>query len=189
MTQDNHHTQQGRQQSPHAEFFKNIFSRPDSSRALLRQYLPEAIGKQLDFSGLRVGKDSFVDDNLKNHFADVVVSIPLLERHDTLHVYCLLEHKSAPDYLVGLQLLRYMALQWQELYKQKLLPENGKLPPIVPLVLYHGPPKWPHSCRFQDVVAQPFAGLKGYIPDFAFDLLDVREMAPAKRQDNLLARY
>jgi hypothetical protein len=50
------------------------------------------------------------------------------------YVYFLFEHKSYPDRLVALQLLRYLARFWEQQVSAGQFP----LPPIMPLVVYHG---------------------------------------------------
>ena len=36
----------------------------------------------------------------------------------------------------------YAGLLWQHLVKEKRLPPDGKLPPILPVVLYNGDRRW-----------------------------------------------
>ena len=81
---------------------------------------------------------SYLDENLTKHFSDLVLSLNLPEfkkdSYSEIKVYCLLEHKSTPESLVGLQLLRYMSLQWTDLIDNKKI-LGGKLPPILPIVI------------------------------------------------------
>jgi len=187
MTQDNHDTQQERQQSRHAQFFKKIFSRPDYARDLLRHALPAALHSQLDLDSLHMSPDTYVDETLKEHLADLVIQV-VTKSGTTCYVYLLLEHKSTPEQLVGLQLLRYMALQWHKLQQDKKLYHN-KLPPIVPLVIYQGQQPWPHSCRFQDSVDLPDDNFRAYVPDFTFGLFDTGQVNTEHLYDTLIVKY
>jgi len=71
---------------------------------------------------------SYLDENFTKHFSDLVLSLNLKGSSSKIKVYCLLEHKSTPSPLVGLQILRYMALQWTDLLDNKKI-SGSKLPP------------------------------------------------------------
>jgi predicted transposase/invertase (TIGR01784 family) len=61
------------------------------------------------------------------------------------------------------------------------------LPVIVPLVLYHGQPKWELSKNFISLFEDP-AGFEPYIPDFSFNLQDVSHMPDENIQGSPLLR-
>lgn len=66
-------------------------------------------------------------------------------------VYCLVEHKRDPEPRVALQLLGYMVRGWERLERRRR--GSAKLPPILPLVIYHGATPWtvaPHFSRLVD---------------------------------------
>ncbi|MBK5937874.1 Rpn family recombination-promoting nuclease/putative transposase [Halochromatium roseum] len=67
-----------------------------------------------------------------------------------LHVDILFEHKSQTDYWVLLQLLRYITLQGEAYRKQH--PEAKTLPPVYPLVLYHGQRRWRMPSDFHALI-------------------------------------
>jgi hypothetical protein len=70
------------------------------------------------------------------------------------------------------RLLCYMTNLWREFLEQN--PEAKRLPVILPAVLYHGRRKWnaPHSLA---EILETQEGLERYIPDFAYDLYDLRD--------------
>ena len=142
----------------------------------------------MDLDSLRLENVSYVDDNLKKHFADLVFSFMLQGAElPTARVYLLFEHKSAPEPLVGMQILRYMALQWKELYDQNMI--VGKLPPILPIVIYQGQDNWQPRGSFHDLVEMPSDSYKAYIPDFAFAFFSVRGLDAQKVQENVILRF
>ena len=59
---------------PHDKFFKETFSQTDITADFLQAYLPIAIRKKLDLTSLRREHDSYTDDQLNEHFADLVFS-------------------------------------------------------------------------------------------------------------------
>jgi hypothetical protein len=82
-------------------------------------------------------------------------------------IYLLLEHKSAPDERVALQLLRYVAQAWDRL--------PAPLPLIVPVVVYHGAAPWrvdrSLSGLFDPAVRESV--WRRYLPDFEYYLCDL----------------
>jgi hypothetical protein len=60
-------------------------------------------------------------------------------------VYCLIEHKGRPAPRRS-QLLRYLVRVWERL--DRAARHRGLLPPVLPMVVYHGKPKWTTPLRF-----------------------------------------
>ena len=158
------------------------------TKYFLQQHLSPDIQRTIDLDSLRLENVSYVDDNLRKHFADLVFSLMLKgEELPSARVYLLFEHKSAPEPLVGMQILRYMALQWKELYDQQLI--VGKLPPILPIVIYQGQDNWKPRISFHDLVEMPSDSFKAYIPDFAFAFFSVRGLDAQTVQENVIFRF
>jgi predicted transposase/invertase (TIGR01784 family) len=152
---------------------------------MLKGYLPENIKKKLDFKTLKISKDSFIDKRLKNYFADLLYEIKLKSGKKSAFIYILFEHKCWQDWFVSLQLLKYMVRIWELFLKQNK--DAQYLPVIVPLVLYHGQPKWELSQDFISLFEDP-AGFEPYIPDFIFNLQDVSHMPDEGIQGSPLLR-
>ena len=53
-----------------------------------------------------------------------------------MKIYLLFEHKSQPEHWTALQLLRYVVAGGEQYLKQHR--KAQRLPPVYPLVLYHG---------------------------------------------------
>jgi predicted transposase/invertase (TIGR01784 family) len=99
------------------------------------------------------------------------------------NIYLLLEHKSSPEVWVSLQLLRYMVRIWERARQEKA----KQLPPIIPIVVYHGREKWEISENFAGL----FAGedvLRPYWPNFKYELQDLNQIDQADIRGNLLLR-
>ena len=157
---------------PHDELFKKIFKNKENAGDLLNVVLPQNIIAHMNMESVYVEDVSYIDENLAKHFSDLVLSLDLKNSHVQAKVYCLLEHKSSPQPLVGLQLLRYMALQWADLVDSKKI-FGSKLPPIIPIVIYHGGRTWEVFKSFHDLVELPSEEFKAYIPDFTFAFFDI----------------
>ncbi|MDZ7761116.1 MAG: Rpn family recombination-promoting nuclease/putative transposase [Desulfovermiculus sp.] len=108
----------------------------------------------------------FKDKENTKHFSDLIFSIRMGQKEfSAAKVYLLFEHKSSPESLVGLQVLRYMALQWKDMYDQGQI-AGGKLPPIIPIVIYQGRGTWQARASFQELVFPPQYHHKAELPQY-----------------------
>src|ERR1700761_3319894 len=53
---------------------------------------------------------------------------------------------------MALRMLVYASLLWQQLLTEKSLPPDGRLPPILPVVLYNGDRRWAAPLALRDLV-------------------------------------
>ena len=60
---------------PHDQLFRATFSQPEQARAFLREVLPKAVAKALDWEALASQPESFVDEALKERQADLLFSV------------------------------------------------------------------------------------------------------------------
>jgi len=118
--------------NPHDKFFKDLFTRQEAAQDFLQHYLPAEVAALLDLSTLEIGKDSFIDLDLQEHFSDLLYKVALHSGQET-YIYVLFEHKSYPEPLIAFQLLKYMVRIWEQALKQE-----EALLPVLPLVVYHG---------------------------------------------------
>jgi Putative transposase, YhgA-like len=132
----------------HDALFRYTFSQPDQAAALLRSLLPPVLVTAIDWERIRPVPGSFVDGRLAAHFADLLFEAPV-HGVSTL-LYALLEHKSAGDRWTTLQLLRYQV----RIYERWLDEHPGAelLPPILPIVVHHGPAPWTEPRRLRELI-------------------------------------
>jgi hypothetical protein len=88
-----------------------------------------------------------------------------------LHAYLLFEHKSGPEHWTLLQLLRYITAEGEAYCKQQ--PEARLLPPVYPMVIYHGERAWQAPSHFQQLVAPLPPALQAFVPNFTYALHDL----------------
>lgn len=79
---------------PHDALFKAAFRDPDAARSLLHVALPREVLEALELSTLRLTEGSFVNDELRERFADLLLEVTSCGEPTLLHV--LVEHKSQP---------------------------------------------------------------------------------------------
>jgi predicted transposase/invertase (TIGR01784 family) len=168
--------------NPHDLFFRETFSRPDVALDFLEHYLPAQVLQTVDLNTLELQKDTFVDPELREHFSDLLYRVEQADGEEA-YVYLLLEHKSSPDVWVALQLLRYMVRIWERAQRQKV----KRLPPVIPLVVYHGRSEWQVGQGFDSLFEGP-ESLRPYWPSFRYELQDLTHYSDAEVQMGLLAR-
>ena len=83
----------------------------------------------------------------------------------------MLEFQSEPDPWMALRMLVYVGLLAQDLVKRGELAQ-GRLPPILPLVLYNGLPEWNAVRDVNDLFASSPRGLEAYRPRMLYHLTD-----------------
>ncbi|MEM9696456.1 MAG: Rpn family recombination-promoting nuclease/putative transposase, partial [Myxococcota bacterium] len=148
---------------PHDALFRLVFRRPEHAEGELRHALPEALVARIDWTTLTPVEGSLIDDGLHELMADLVFEVELDGKAAWLYV--LVEHQSRAERMMGLRLLRYMGRLWEHWRKS----HTGErlLPPIVPLVVYHGPQPWSAPTSFHDLVQLPESAL-AHLPSFHY---------------------
>jgi predicted transposase/invertase (TIGR01784 family) len=153
----------------HDTFFKKVLGDPELAGTFLREHLPPDVASLLGPECPEPLESSFVDEELAKHHSDLLFRVHLRTGTDAL-AYVLMEHKSSPDPLARLQLLRYVVrilVRWYE--QNKRLP----LPPVLPLLAHHGPRGWNLSCQFADLFGELPAPIRQYLPSFHHALVDL----------------
>ena len=153
--------------TPHDAVFKRFLRHPETATDFLTLYLPEAIRQRCDFSTLRLQSASFIDEDLRAWYSDVLWSVQTT--CGTGYVYVVIEHQSSPDSHMAFRLMRYsMAVMQRHIEHDKRRP----LPLVIPMLFYHGSRSpYPWSLCWLDEFADPTTARKLYTA--AFPLVDV----------------
>ena len=157
---------------PHDKFFKETLSDLDTTKDFLFNYLPQEILDIVDISSISAEKDSFIDEELKEIFSDLLFRAIINGKVG--YIYFLFEHKSYSWESTPLQLLKYMIAIWETIISSKT--GNNKLPIIIPLVVYHGEDKWNIDVRFAKMIEgidELPENVKKYIPNYEYLLYDL----------------
>ncbi|TBV14299.1 Rpn family recombination-promoting nuclease/putative transposase [Stutzerimonas kirkiae] len=156
---------------PYDAGYKLLFSNPEFVRDLLLGFVPQAWVGQVDFDSLEMLNGHYVSEDMQGRYEDMVWRLRFGEG-DWVYLYLLLEFQSTPDRFMALRLLTYVGLFWQQLEKQGQLTRDGRLPPVLPLVLYNGLRPWRHSTRLSDLCHPAPPGLQVFQPGFDYLLID-----------------
>ncbi|BCB70795.1 transposase [Vreelandella aquamarina] len=154
----------------HDHSYKLLFSHPEMVRDLLTGFVKEAWVEQLDFSTLEKVSGSYVTEDLRDREDDIIWRVRWGD--DWLYVYLLLEFQSSEDKHMAVRIMTYQGLLYQDLIRQETFTPSGKLPPILPIVLYNGEKRWTAAQNVAELVERVPGGLERYRPDMAYLLLD-----------------
>ena len=120
--------------------FRALLSDRERAGAFLRDQLPNEIAGQLQSDPPEIVEGSFIDEALRSTQSDVLLEVKT-KSNDPAFVYVLAEHKSTPDIGLPLRLAGYMVEIWKR-YAGGRAGKLRALPPIIPIVCYHGSANW-----------------------------------------------
>jgi len=163
----------------HDNGYKLLFSHADMVADLIRGFVHEDWVRDLDFSTLEKVAGSYVSDGLRNRESDMVWRVRW-GKSQWLYIYLLLEFQSTVDPFMGVRVMSYVALLYQDLIRQRCLTPSGKLPPVLPLVLYNGVPLWDAAVDVSDLIEHLPGGLARYRPQLRYFLLDEGRIADSE---------
>jgi predicted transposase YdaD len=170
------------------------------ARDFTKNYLPPEVVKLLDLDTLDISKDSFIDSELKRHFSDLLYKVSFRDKNGNqqqAYIYLLFDHKSYVDKWVGLQLFDYMSKIWDLSFKQQETVRKEQrqddepvdawyLPPIFPLVVYHGERRWTASTEFIDLFKDLPDALRPYMPNYRYFLYDLSDYSDDEITDAVI---
>jgi predicted transposase/invertase (TIGR01784 family) len=163
----------------HDNGYKRLFSHPEMIADLLRGFVREEWVRDLDFSTLEKVSSSYVTPEMRSREGDVVWRVRW-ERDRWLYVYLLIEFQSTVDPYMALRILVYLGLLYQDLVKTRQLTPAGKLPPVLPLVLYNGDVPWGSAQEVSELIDTVPGGLEQYRPALRYCLLDEARIADSE---------
>ncbi len=156
----------------HDALYHRFFSDPDIVAQLLREFVAGPWLDGLDLDGMERLNTKFHADTGERREADLVWRIPRRDGGDA-YVMLLLEFQSTPDPWMALRMLVYAGLLWQQLVREQRLMPDGRLPPILPIVLYNGEPRWRAPVDVRDLIGLPQASsLWQWQPGLRYHLID-----------------
>ena len=128
--------------TPHDSLVRAVFGQVEHAAGLLRCVLPDRVAERIDWSCLAAESGTMVDPQLRQQHSDLLFRTRLAGRE--AFVYLLFEHQSSPDRHLPFRLLRYEVRIWERWIERNT---GRPLPAILPVVLYHGRARWPHSAE------------------------------------------
>lgn len=163
----------------HDHAYKLLFSHAPLVTDLLQGFVAEEWVKQADFSTLERVGDGYVSDDLRERESDVVWRLRW-GRESWIYVYLLLEFQSTVDPSMAMRVLAYVSLLYQDLFRQGVRTSSGRLPPILPVVLYNGNRPWNAALDAEDLIEEVPGGLERHRPSFRYRLIDESRLSESE---------
>lgn len=152
--------------SVHDALFKRFLTHKETAQDFLSIHLPAHLREHCDLDTLKLESGSFVDDDLRACYSDVLYSLRM--RDKPAYLYALIEHQSSPDRHMAFRLMRYSVAAMQ----RHLDVGNTPLPLVIPILFYHGRVSpYPWSLCWLDEFDDP--ALAGLLYNAAFPIVDV----------------
>ena len=151
--------------NPHDKFFKETFSIRENVIDFLQGIFSEEILKGLDLSTLTLDNNSYIDEELKEHFTDIVYTCYCKDKE--LRIALLFEHKSYAASCPYLQLMKYLLKIWETNIKQ-----TERLMPVIPVILYHGKEEWKVR-KFSEYFEGMDETFCRFVPEFEYIFTDL----------------
>ena len=134
--------------------YHRLFSHPRMVAEMLREFVAGPWLDDLDLDGMERLNAKFHAGTSERRDGDMIWRIPRRGGGDT-YLVLLLEFQSTPDHWMALRALVYAGLLWQHLVAEKRLPLDGRLPPVLPVVLYNGDRRWAAPLALNELVGLP----------------------------------
>ena len=136
----------------------------------------------LDFATLEKLPSEFVSEDLRRRSGDGVWRVRF--RDEWLYVLVLLEFQSTVDRHMALRILVYTGLLYQDLIRREAAGADGRLPPVLPVVLYNGSQPWTAPVDMSELIVPVGEDLSRYQPVQRYFVLD----GGIRRDDDLPRR-
>lgn len=152
--------------TPHDATFRQFLTQPDIARDFMALHLPPELRVRCDLSTLKLESGSFVEDDLRQYFSDVLYSLKTTAGDGYIHV--LIKHQSAPEKHMAFRLMRYAVAAMQ----RHLEAGHKTLPLVIPILFYTGRrTPYPYSTRWLDEFDDQVLADRLY--SHSFPLIDV----------------
>ncbi|MFO8073189.1 MAG: Rpn family recombination-promoting nuclease/putative transposase [Polyangia bacterium] len=156
----------------HDSGYKQIFSFPAMVEDLIRGFVKEDWVDDLDFQSLERQNGSFVSDDLREREDDIIWRVKWRGSDRWMYVYLLIEFQTEHEPFMGIRLLTYIGLLYQDLLRTEGQPRSGRLPPVLPMVVYRGEREWTAPLDVKDLVEPPPGRLGAYTPSMRYLLIE-----------------
>ena len=158
----------------HDETYKLIFSQRAAVEELVRNFVGEDLADELDFDTLEALPTDRISGSQVKRQLDLLWKIGF--RGGWLYLLILLEFQSESDHFMALRILTYVCLTYEELLRRKELKAGDKLPPVLPVTVYNGQPRWRAATDISELIAPVPEPLPRFLPRARYLLLDLQRI-------------
>ena len=152
--------------TPHDAVFKTFLSHVETARDFIQLHLPAELLSLCDLSTLQLESSSFVEDDLRQYYSDILYSLTTADGQGYIHI--VIEHQSSPDKHMAFRLIRYAIAAMQ----RHLEAGHTRLPLVIPVLFYQGERSpYPYSMNWLDDFHDPM--IARHVYGGAFPLVDI----------------
>ncbi len=151
--------------------YRLFFSHARMVCDLLREMIGEAWVELLDFTSAERVNASFVSNKWKNRESDVIWKFRRRDTGDPVYVYVLLEFQSRPDRYMPVRLMTYTGMFYEQLIAEGRLPPSGRLPLVIPIVVYNGLGSWGTPLDLAELIERFDPSAESYVPHLRYKLV------------------
>ena len=141
-------------------------------RDLLRKIVGERWVERIDLSSAKRVNASFVSRELQGRESDVIWKFQARDGQAPVYVYILMEFQSRPDRYMPVRLMAYEGLLYQALIAGSELSPQGRLPLVVPIVVYNGREPWGAPQELSELIEPVDPSAEMYLPRLRYKLVD-----------------
>ncbi len=152
------------------EIFKKSMENPLVAQEFINTYLPKDVLKIIDSKTLKLEKETYIEDDLKKSFSDVLLSCKINNQEGFL--FLLLEQQSTSEHFMAFRLFKYMI----NICSQYLIktPKAKQLPVVIPHIIYNGRKKYRAARNVWDLFNNPELAKRFWLNDYP--LLNVHDI-------------
>jgi hypothetical protein len=162
-----------------------LYHHPRTVRDLVRGFVPESWVDEIDFATLtRVPSDhisAMLPGEFEERTSDVLWKVRWKGRKGKkgkeLYLLILVELQSSCEQAMVLRVLGYIVMFYLRLVKERPLKEGGRLPPVLPFVVYNGEVAWWAPLRFEDLVEEVPESFRPHVPSMTCCLVDEKRVS------------
>jgi predicted transposase YdaD len=178
---------------PHDSAYKSLFSNADVVRSVMLDVIQDEWVHDLNWATLEPFDASFISKKLVRRHSDLIWRVQLQapsqdqerqERQEPrwLYVYLLFEFQSSVDPYMAVRMMSYTALLYERLIGQRVDGKKfkGKLPAVLPMVIYNGEARWRAPCNVADLIEPCAGGLQAWRPSMSHLVLDLLHLPSAR---------
>ncbi len=173
--------------SDHDGLYHLLYAHPEMVGELLQGFVAEPWLSELDLARMERINAKFHAASGVRRDADIVWRIPMRDGRDAFLIL-FLEFQSTADRSMALRLMVYVGLFWQQLLREERVSPNGLLPPVFPVVLFNGDPRWTMPLSLTELIGLPTGSpIWPWQPEMRYHVADEGVYGDLAGRDSLTA--
>ncbi|MDR1291121.1 MAG: Rpn family recombination-promoting nuclease/putative transposase [Planctomycetaceae bacterium] len=167
-----------KKQFQHDAFCRNKLTELKKARGFLKHVLKPEVRDLVDLEQLEVDPESYIDEQFRKYYVDVLYRIPLKNSEEHIVLFILIELKTKSEKWTIFQIVKYIVLIWTKEFErarsEKRL-RKFRFSMIIPLIFHHGKGLFTAPTEMIKLV-RVIKGLEQYVLNVKAMLFDVSSL-------------